>query len=110
MTTKSNFTRDLIFFGIPELYFKPYVVVDENQPSSIIAYALGSTEHAEFLMKDAEPKKSWDHQFYSNGGVDKFFVKVHFASEFHSFRKQIFASSDHQEFIASLGSCDPWQV
>ena len=78
-------------------------------PSSIIAYALGSTEHAEFLF-NAEPKKSWDHQFSDNAGADKFFVKVHFASEFHSFRKQIFASADHQEFIASLGSCDPWQV
>ena len=72
-------------------------------------YALGSTEHAEFLF-NAEPKKSWDHQFSDNAGADKFFVKVHFASEFHSFRKQIFASADHQEFIASLGSCDPWQV
>ena len=70
---------------------------------------LGSTEHAEFLF-NAEPKKSWDHQFSDNAGADKFFVKVHFASEFHSFRKQIFASADHQEFIASLGSCDPWQV
>ena len=25
----------------PDLYFKPYVLVDEDQPSSIIAYALG---------------------------------------------------------------------
>ena len=53
------------------------MVVDEDQPSSIIAYALGSTEHAEFLF-NAEPKKSWDHQFSDNAGADKFFVKVHF--------------------------------
>jgi len=93
----------------PDLYLKPYILVDEGQPSSIIAYALGSTEHAEFLF-NADDRKSYDHSFYDNGGNDKFFVKVHFASEFHNFRKKIFESGhDHQDFIASLAGCEQWQ-
>lgn len=59
----------------PDLYLKPFILVDENQPSSIIAYALGSTEHAEFLFR-GDSKKHLDHSFSDNGGDDKFFVKV----------------------------------
>ncbi len=93
----------------PDLYLKPYIMVDEGQPSSVIAFALGSTEHAEFLFS-GDSRKSFDYQFTDNGGSDKFFVKVHFATEFHSFRKKIFDSGhDHQDFLASLAKCDPWQ-
>lgn len=35
---------------------------------------------------------------------------MHFAAEFHNFRKKIFEDvHDHQDFLASLSRCDPWQ-
>ena len=95
----------------PDLHLKPSILVDENQPSTIIAYALGSKEHTELLYQNTiSDKKCLDSTFGSECGTSKFFVRVHFPTEFHQFRKQIFdAGCDHQDFLASLAQCDPWQ-
>ena len=94
----------------PDLYLKPNILIDEGQPSTIIAFALGSKEHTELLIDVNSDKKYLDCSFGSDCGASKFFVRVQFPSEFHHFRKQIFdANADHQDFLASLAKCDPWQ-
>lgn len=99
----------------PDLYLKPNILIDENQPSTIIAFALGSKEHTDLLIGHAgsspnADKKYLDCSFGSDCGSSKFFVRVIYPSEFHHFRKQIFDEGcDHQDFLASLAKCDPWQ-
>ena len=71
----------------PDLYLKPNILVDETQPSTIIAYAIGSQEHLELLYQHSQSDKKYlDCTFGSDCGSSKFFVRVHFPTEFHHFR------------------------
>ena len=97
----------------PSLFIRPNLLVDEAQPSTIIAYALGSREHLEHLSNAAgEKQRHLDYQFGDEINDSKFYVKIHFASEFDQFRRQIFepGSAFLEDFMASTSACDSWQT
>jgi hypothetical protein len=97
-------------------HLRPNVLVDEAQPSTIIAYALGSSEHKEFVLETPAAsngsKNHLDCQFGDDeAGTSKFFCRIHFVHEFESFRRQVFeAEADMEDFLTSLSHCDPWQT
>lgn len=102
----------------PGLYHAPNILVDEAQPSSIIAYALGTSEHQEFLAKQASlPEAERNNQNISKKTLEwnfttsncNFFCRIYFAYEFEQFRKQVIVKADDtKDFISSLSGCRMW--
>ena len=48
----------------PDLLLRPYILVDESQPSTIIAYALGSKEHLDFVQTNKDTSKRYVGKYY----------------------------------------------
>ncbi|XP_020114885.1 putative 1-phosphatidylinositol-3-phosphate 5-kinase FAB1C [Ananas comosus] len=92
-----------------------YVAVYDDEPTSIVSYALASKEYASFLARppdlsedqQSQPFRfSFDDEFSDPAEKTKFSVTCYFARQFDILRKR--CCPNMMDYIASLSRCRRW--